>query len=153
MKQILEEQDFQKTDCVSDACAVEVGQLLGAQKIVVGTIGVAGEYTVLSIRALDVATGEVIMSETVRTRGGIERVMDEGIVSVVNKVRSGFFGDTAQSSGSVSLDEKQDRVRRGVLVGAGGALFAGAGVAAFLLLRDDDPEDEETMGKARIVLP
>lgn len=38
MESILAEQDFQLTGCTSDECLVEVGQLLGAEEMVGGSI-------------------------------------------------------------------------------------------------------------------
>jgi TolB-like protein len=70
MRSILEEQGFQQTGCISDACAVEAGQLLGVKHIVVGTIVTAGSYTIITARILDVATGEVVVNKSVRTKGG-----------------------------------------------------------------------------------
>ncbi len=72
MQEILKEQGFQQTGCTSDQCAVEAGQLLGVRNMIVGTIGMAGSYTVLSVRAINVETGEVVANETVRTKGGID---------------------------------------------------------------------------------
>ena len=46
MDEILGEQGFQQSGCVSDECAVEVGQLIGVQLMVAGSIGKIGNlYT------------------------------------------------------------------------------------------------------------
>ena len=42
MGRILEERDFQQTERVSNECIVEVGQLLGVEKMVAGSIGKVG---------------------------------------------------------------------------------------------------------------
>ena len=39
LESILKEQGFQQTGCTTDECAAEVGQLLGAQYMLSGTIG------------------------------------------------------------------------------------------------------------------
>lgn len=44
MQEILKEQGFQQTGCTSDACAIQIGQLLGVSKIVVGSVGKLGKH-------------------------------------------------------------------------------------------------------------
>jgi ankyrin repeat protein len=90
MQEILKEQGFQQTGCTSDACAVEVGQLLGVRDIVVGTLGIAGSYTILSARIIDVQTGEVFVNETVRASGGIDKMIEGGIREIASKLVAGF---------------------------------------------------------------
>ena len=47
VEKIMEEQGFQQSGCTSDECAAEVGQLLGVQFMVSGTIGKMGKkYTI-----------------------------------------------------------------------------------------------------------
>ena len=47
VEKIMAEQGFQQTGCTSDECAAEVGQLLGVQFMVSGTIGKVGKtYTI-----------------------------------------------------------------------------------------------------------
>ena len=47
VEKIMAEQGFQQTGCTSDECAAEVGQLLGVQFMVSGSIGKMGDaYTI-----------------------------------------------------------------------------------------------------------
>jgi hypothetical protein len=58
--EILKEQGFQMTGACSDAsCLVEVGQLLGAQKMIGGTIGTLGGIYVAELRMIDIKTGGI----------------------------------------------------------------------------------------------
>ena len=43
MEEILSEQGFQQTGCVSDECVVEVGKLIGVQQIIGGSISKVGK--------------------------------------------------------------------------------------------------------------
>ena len=95
MQEILKEQGFQKAGCTSDECAVEIGQILGVKNIIVGTIGIAGSYTLLAVRVLDAATGAVTTSETVKTKGGIDNLLEKGIQDVAQKVLAEFLGEPA----------------------------------------------------------
>lgn len=57
---VLKEQGFQQTGCVTSECAVEVGKLLGVDKIIVGTIGRLESLLTISVRMIDIETGEII---------------------------------------------------------------------------------------------
>src|SRR4030042_3947404 len=59
MNEILTEQGFQQTGCVSNECMVEIGKLIGVQQIVGGTISKVGETYSVSARIVSVETGEI----------------------------------------------------------------------------------------------
>lgn len=59
MDDILKEQGFQQTGCTDAACAVEIGQLIGVRKIVVGSVSKVGSIYSVAIRMVDVGTGKV----------------------------------------------------------------------------------------------
>ncbi len=60
MESILKEQAFSLSGaCNSAECAVEIGQLLSAKKIVVGEIGKIGETYSITLRLVDVSTGKI----------------------------------------------------------------------------------------------
>ena len=63
MDKILEEQKFQKSGCVADECAVEIGQLIGVSQIVAGSISKIEDFYSLNIKLIDVATGEIIYQD------------------------------------------------------------------------------------------
>jgi len=54
---ILKEQGFQMTGCVDVSCAVQVGKLLSARKILVGSVMRLGEKIVITGRIVDVEKG------------------------------------------------------------------------------------------------
>ena len=62
MNTILQEQGFQQTGTCSDdkACLVEVGQLLGVQYIISGSIGKFGSVYMVNLRSIDVETGKLV---------------------------------------------------------------------------------------------
>jgi hypothetical protein len=57
---ILEEMGFHKSGCVEAACAVEIGQLVGVEQMVVGEVGRLGAAYLVSARLIDVESGRVI---------------------------------------------------------------------------------------------
>jgi len=61
--QILKEQGFQQSGaCDAGECAVTIGKLLTVEKMVVGSVGRLGSVQSLSLRLVDVGTGEVTKS-------------------------------------------------------------------------------------------
>lgn len=152
MQEILKEQGFQQSGCTSDACAVEAGQLLGVKNMVVGSVGMAGSYTVLSVRVIDVATGSVVANESIRTKGGIDKVLESGIADAAERLNAGLFPEIAESQPEVSTGEKRSPLR-GVLIGGGAAVLVGGGIAAAVLLSKDNPADKTANPNTRIDLP
>jgi len=75
MKAVLEEQGFQQSGCVSSECAVQVGELLGVQKMVTGTVSGLGSLYLVEIFILDVATGLIEESEMFEHVGRVEELI------------------------------------------------------------------------------
>jgi TolB-like protein len=155
MQEILKEQGFQQTGCTSDACAVEIGQLIGVKNIVVGSVGAAGSYTVLSVRIIDVRTGNIIVNESVRTKGGIDKVLEKGIEEASSKLLNGLLmGDDIKKTEQPEKATVRKKPLKGILIGCGIAAVAGGGVAAYLFLKDDGKSDEPvSTPNTRIELP
>ncbi|MBF0429638.1 MAG: hypothetical protein HQK83_00040 [Fibrobacteria bacterium] len=59
MNMILTEQEFQNSDCVSDACLVQAGQLMGVTHIFTGTVTRISKTTAINIRMINVETGKI----------------------------------------------------------------------------------------------
>ena len=60
VQEILKEQGFQQSGCVSNECAVEVGSLLGVQNMISGSIGKVGNTYNVNVYMFSVETGEVL---------------------------------------------------------------------------------------------
>lgn len=83
MTRILAEQGFQKSGaCEGQKCAVEVGRILGIEQMVVGAFGRLGDSWVLTVRKVDVETGEVV-GQSIRQFEGPLKDVPEGLVSGV----------------------------------------------------------------------
>ena len=75
MDAILKEQGFQQSGCTSDACAVEVGQLLAVEQMVVGSISKVGQTYSVTARLVGVEKGSLIGVGTCDLKGDIGDVM------------------------------------------------------------------------------
>lgn len=73
---VLAEQGFQGSGaCEVDNCAVKAGKLLGVDRIVVGSVGRIGRTSTLNLRAVDIASGEVVGSSTRTIQGDLEALI------------------------------------------------------------------------------
>ena len=79
MEEIIKEQKFQLSGCVSSECAVEVGQLLGVQLMQAGSIGRFGEINILKVRIIDIETGKIVKTASVDIIGKKELLVTEGV--------------------------------------------------------------------------
>ena len=86
MDEVLKEQGFQQTGCVTSECAVEVGNMLGVQQMIGGSIGKVGNMYTVSARIIDVETGKVLKSANCDHIGAIERLLIEGMNKVALKL-------------------------------------------------------------------
>lgn len=78
MEQILKEQSFQQSGaCDGSQCAVEMGKLLGIDRMVIGSIGKVGTVYSLSLRLVDVGSGEALRTTAHNRKGGIEDVLTD----------------------------------------------------------------------------
>jgi len=58
--QVLQEIEFSLSDCSDQKCAIEMGRLLAADIMVIGSINRIGSRLALDLKALDVETSRVI---------------------------------------------------------------------------------------------
>ena len=59
--EILKEQKFQLSGCVEE-CLLEVGQILGANNIIIGSIGKIGNIYTISARMVNAESGKIIQA-------------------------------------------------------------------------------------------
>lgn len=57
MNAIMQEQGFQQTGCTDVDCAVKIGKLLSARKMLVGTVSKIGQKIIISGRIIDIEKG------------------------------------------------------------------------------------------------
>ena len=82
MDDILEEQKFQKSGCVSDECIVEIGKMIGVEQIVGGSISQVGNVYSVSARIVNVETGEIENTGLYDHTGNIGELLTGGMKRV-----------------------------------------------------------------------
>jgi len=89
MDEVLKEQGFQQTGCITSECAVEVGRMLGVQQMVAGSIGKVGTVYTVSARIFDVQTGKILKSANYDLIGDIGQLLLKGMSAVVQQLITG----------------------------------------------------------------
>ena len=141
MEAILEEQAFQQSGaCTDKECMVEMGQVLGIQQIIAGSIGKVGKAYSINIRVISVETGKITNSVTHNYTGPIENLLTSEM-SVVAKRLTGVETTYKPRASKKRTPDKKRRKRNLIITGLSVAAVGG-GAAAILILKGK--EDEET---------
>lgn len=82
MDEVLREQGYQQTGCFTSECMVEVGKMIGAEKIVSGSISKVGSTFSINARIINVETGEIENSITYDLSGVIDELLISGMRNV-----------------------------------------------------------------------
>jgi TolB-like protein len=77
LETLLAEQALSLSGCTSTECMVEVGQLAGADKALVGTVSQVGSIYTLTLRLADVTTGKLEYSDSAESLN-LEDLLNEG---------------------------------------------------------------------------
>ena len=86
MDKILKEQKFQKSGCTDSGCAVEIGQLLNTDFIVIGSVNKFGSTWTLDARLINVALGKGIISAEFSAEGKIDILLTTGLPSIAKQL-------------------------------------------------------------------
>lgn len=137
MDAILREQGFQQSGaCTGGDCSVQIGQLLGVDKIFTGSVSKIGSLYTLNVRRIDVTTGQVEAQFAIDSDGGIEETLTKSCKNMAAKFT---VPDESQTSASSA---KKSGSSLWIWIG-GGVLVAGGITAAILLNQPKtDPKDK-----------
>ena len=75
IEQVFQEQKLQVSGTVSDEKLVEIGELLGAELLVIGSIGKLGSTYTIDLRLVDVQSGEITASYFKDHRGEVDGLL------------------------------------------------------------------------------
>ncbi|MBF0430506.1 MAG: hypothetical protein HQK83_04465 [Fibrobacteria bacterium] len=100
MNMILTEQEFQNSDCVSDACLVEAGQLMGVTHIFTGTVTKIGNSAAVNIRMINVESGTIDFTASTDCRAcKAQDLLRKPVKKLIAKVVR-YFRPEKEKSGS-----------------------------------------------------
>jgi TolB-like protein len=129
MDEVLKEQGFQQSGCVSEDCMVEVGQVLGVSHIVAGRIGQIGRTITLGVRLVDVGTARIVQDISVDCRCSVEDVLRKTCAEVAREMARRVSGVAAPAP-AAGRERSRGQIVRRIVLGTAAAALLGAGVWA-----------------------
>lgn len=66
MSSIMSEQGFQQSGCIDSACAVQLGKLLSAKKILIGSLSRLGDVFTITGKVVDIQTARIELADSER---------------------------------------------------------------------------------------
>ena len=115
MQEVLDEQGFQQTGCVSSECAVEVGKMLGVSHMVTGSIGKLGSTFTLDVRIFSVQDGGIMKTVSKSYQGPIDGLLTQIEMTAWELIGmtppAGRFPDTATTAVAAGL-VKPEKVKK-----------------------------------------
>jgi TolB-like protein len=129
---ILQEQGFQQSGaCNTSECQVQVGQLLGVDRIITGTLTKVDKLYTLNLKMVDVGSGQNILSHALDIRGSLEDVMRGGCLEMAQI----FAGLKKPTDSNVVLTAEKGSVWPWII---GGVAVVGLGVGGVILYMNQD---------------
>jgi hypothetical protein len=157
MDMILKEQGFQQSGaCTDEACLVEMGQLLGVEQMITGSVGKVGRTFSVNVRMINIATGEITRTLNKFYKGEIDGLLTKVIPEIAEE-----FAETDKApeaavepapapapapraapqkkpAKKAEIKEKKDGSSHALLFVGLGALAVGGGIAAYMILSKDE---------------
>lgn len=84
MDEILKEQGFQQSGCTDQSCAVQVGKLLSAKKILLGEINKIKDVFIITARIVDIEKG--VSEFSANEKAESEEVLDKACKNLTDKL-------------------------------------------------------------------
>ena len=103
---LLKEIEFSLSGCTDEACQLEIGRLLSAKYIIIGSLGTIGSRYILNMKMIDIETSETIASASERY------VSLDALIDDAERVVAGFIGGEFEKSKPV-IAEKPDQTAPG----------------------------------------
>ena len=89
--QILAAQETAISDCTDEACALEIGKLLAAEQIIMGTVAALGKKFIINAKIIDVTTSHTIGADSV-SAGSVDE-LDVACAKLTNSLVARAFPD------------------------------------------------------------
>ncbi len=150
MKEILEEQEFQQSDCSPSECVVEAGQLLGVTHMMTGALGKVGKTFTINIRMIDVQTGRIVLTDNTDCKCEIDEVLSRSTVSIADKAAS-YVDPTRKPAAKKEPEPQRSFWKTPWSWVIGGVVLAGGSTIAYFML--SEPEETEKESSLGTIIP
>ena len=143
---MFEEMGLSQSGCTDNECIIELGKMLSAQQIVIGSVSKVGQTYSISLRMVSVETGKLMTTATEDVRGDIDKVLTESSKKVANQLADGL------DTGVKTQVAKKSSSKKWWYIG-GGVIAAGATAAVLAGGSDDGGDNNGTTGTLIIKVP
>jgi TolB-like protein len=99
---ILDAQAYTLSSCTDETCAVEIGELLSAESIIIGSVSKLGEMFIVTAKIIDVTTGKNIRADSVQ--GGKIEEMTEQVGILAGKLADPAGHNGARATGASAAE-------------------------------------------------
>jgi TolB-like protein len=131
---ILQEQGFQASGaCNTSECQVEMGQMLGVERIINGSVGKAGKIISINLKMVDVGSGANLMSHALDIKGDMGTVMRGGCFEMAQ-----IFSGRKKPGNSRTVLAAEKPLWPWIV--GGSAVVAGGAAAVILLTQESEPK-------------
>lgn len=129
---ILKEQGFQQSGaCNTTDCAIEIGQLLAVNFMIISRIGKIGDTYTLSIKLVNIETGKIEKDIIEKQKGNLNDLLDESIPLATQKL-------------SGTKNQKTSKRKGGIIVGVTLTLTTAITIPVILYLSQNNNDNPET---------
>lgn len=129
MDSILKEQGFQLSGCSDTECAVQVGKLLSARKMLVGSVSKLGNSFIINARIVDVEKGEMEFGEKAKAES--ESTLDQAVEVFAKKIAARIRASKNNvSSDEIPVEDASDTGGGSSWMKTGGLILMGAGLVS-----------------------
>lgn len=130
LNKVLQEQKLQMQGCTDSTCAVQIGQLLAANKILDGSINLVGNTYIVNTKIIDVEKGQLDFSETFKLNSLDE--VEKATIDYTKKVAAHIYG--VDESTIVISRPRAEYVWRSAFVPGWGQIHEGGTGKGFFFL-------------------
>ena len=135
--EVLKEQKLQMSGCVEE-CLIDVGEILGANQIILGSIGKIGGLYTLSAKLVDVESGELLMASDFDAENGLRELLQIGLKEVAYELTGVSIDDANYKKYEKIILNAESEAEK--YHDAGSCLAGPLGIPlSFLMLRSKPP--------------
>jgi hypothetical protein len=110
---ILAELEFSLSGCTDESCQLEIGKLIQAKQIIVGSMGSVGDFQILNIKLVDVETGETVSSALKQYKNINDMITDsDNLINELLNIESNkvFIDNLNKSARTLTDTEDEEKI-------------------------------------------
>jgi TolB-like protein len=133
MNAIVKEQGLQKTGCTDQECAVKLGKLMSARKILIGEVSPLGSSLIMNVRIVDVERG--VSEFAAKEKSATEDMLDRAVSKMSRKLAARIGGSPVETVAEdiPGVTTPSGYYMRGIIPGWG-QIYAGSRIKGYAYL-------------------